>query len=79
MILTSHDYNPFPAILQMLSDDLTVLTIPLANDIRRELFKGGVVPESDKDFDTLLDSLADEGLIVLESADNGRTLIKRGI
>lgn len=79
MILTNHDYNPFPDILQMLSHHLTVLTIPLANDIRRELFKGGVVPESDEEFDTLLDSLADEGLIVLEPADNGRTLIKRGI
>ena len=61
MILNSSDYNPFPAIKARVMDK----TYSLADMdfIKKEMFKGGIAPETDEEFDQILNMLAEMDII----------------
>lgn len=53
MILNESEYNPLGKIFEMLEGK--ELNNSILSDIRAELFKGGVVPENDDEFNQVLD------------------------
>lgn len=66
MIYNESEYNPFSAIYESLPTTLETLTVDMVDMIRRELFKAGVVPESDDELEEIMVLMNDIGLIELQ-------------
>lgn len=63
MIFNKTEYNPFPAIIKYMADKNKAYSLADMDYIRKELFKAGVVPESDDEFDQTLNLLAEMDII----------------
>ncbi len=59
MILTSHEYNPLPAIFGVLPLKLEDMSVEILEVIQHELFKAGIKPETIQEFDIVLGLLLD--------------------
>lgn len=64
MIFSKSDYNPFPSIKEMIvKKGDRLYTQGDLDTIRKELFKGGLVPEDTEEFNKVLDTLAEMDII----------------
>jgi len=55
MILNNHHYNPLPVVFNLLSEREKNSDVVCV--IKKELFKAGIVPEDDQEFDQVLNLL----------------------
>jgi hypothetical protein len=76
MIINQSDYNPLEALEYILPDEAETLTLGLIDEIKKELFKGGVVPESDDELEQLLEKLHEVGIITLKKVGYEYTIAK---
>ena len=61
MIINSSDYNPFPVIKERIVDK--AYSLADMDFIKKEMFKGGITPETDEEFDQILNMLAEMDII----------------
>lgn len=78
MILQPNDYNPLPAIIELIPKEPTEVRRCLFDAIRKELFKGGVVCESDEEVEIALETLAELDLVIISKTKYNSFIIKRG-
>ncbi len=57
MILNESEYNPLERVFAVL--DGPTYNVEALDEIKKELFKAGVVPETDGEFNTVLELLVD--------------------
>jgi hypothetical protein len=63
MIINSTVYNPFPTIVRQIPADKLAFNKEHIDMIRRELFKAGIVIETDEELDSVLKILLDLEII----------------
>ena len=78
MIFNSSEYNPLPAILDLVPVDEDDLYLSLMSDIRKELFKGGTVCESDEEILKCIKVLSELGVVSLTVTERSTYKIKKG-
>lgn len=63
MIIKGWNYNPLPEIVKILPKDKSQVNEQHLNIIQKEMFKAGIIPESEKDVDIILKLLVELNIL----------------